>query len=334
MKIQWMPVPPRSHPDRTAATLAQIGRRPGDAGASALPGAGAADCRIDLKLLQWRALRAVAASAASREHLQPFALHAHPDLWAGTVQDGVARGFAARLEEAIALAGLPVVPPLPDIGEPTQAVTGKDLRRRKDLLVSSGGPRLRFSRQTGVLFVDRARGVQSANCLRFEARADHGDLDGFAGAADERPRLFSAQFLRPVEFAEGRAGSRLVLRGRIGRGRIGWDVTATAVGLSAADVVHLRIAVDNRLMGWRLRARWLGIPSAAIAHDCTPVREIVDGGPAKFVAFTLVRAVDLLRVDDHPVPAPAAACLGTLVHDFHLGGERPDAPLDSVGERA
>lgn len=329
-----MLVPPRSHPDRTAATVAQIGCWPTEPTLPhAAPGAGAADCRIDLKLLQWRALQAMAACAASREHLQPFAARAHPDLWAGTVQDGTARGFAARLEEAIALAGLTVIPPLPDIGEPTRVVTGKDLRRRKELLIGSGGPWLCFSRKDGVAFHDRACGVHSANCLRFEARADRGDLDGFAGAADERPRLFSAQFLQPCEFAEGRAGTRLVLRGRLGRGRVGWDLTATAVALPTENVVHLRLAVDNRQVGWRLRARWLGIPGEAIAHDCTAVREVIDGGDGKpFVAFTLVRAVDVLRIDGHPVPVPGAACLGTLVHDFRLGIGCPSAPLDTAGK--
>ena len=39
----------------------------------------------------------------------------------------------------------------------------------------------------GVLLVDREAGVHSANCLRFEARADQGTLDGFVG--DEREPL-------------------------------------------------------------------------------------------------------------------------------------------------
>jgi len=174
MKIRPMPVLPRSHPDRAAATLANVVRQ-ADAPAEpwAPPGPGAADCRIDLKLLQWRAQRAMAACAASREHLQPYAANTHQDLWSGTVQDGTARGFAARLEEAIALAGPEPVPTWLAPAADARVTTGKELRRRKDLLVASGGARVRFTRKEGVLFVDRDAELHSSNCLRFEARADH-----------------------------------------------------------------------------------------------------------------------------------------------------------------
>ncbi len=178
---------------------------------------------------------------------------------------------------------------------------------------------MRFTRKEGVLFVDRDAELHSSNCLRFEARADHGSLDGFVGAADERPRLFSAQFLQPVEYLESAAGSRLKLQGRIGRSASGWDVTITLAGRVDERQLHVRIALQNRLARQRLRLRWLGIPSEAIAHDCTPVREVVDGDGRSFVAFTLVRANDVLLVDGAVVAAPAANCEGTLVHDFHLG---------------
>jgi hypothetical protein len=320
MKIRPMPVPPRSHPDRAAATLANLVRQVDAAPEPwAPPGPGAADCRIDIKLLQWRAQRAMATCPASREHLQPFAAHAHPDLWAGTVQDGTARGFAARLEEAIALAGPEPAPAWLVPAADARVTTGKELRRRKDLLVASGGPRVRFTKKEGVLFVDRDAELHSSNCLRFEARADHGSLDDFAGAADERPRLFSAQFLQPAEYHEGASGSRLLLRGRIGRGPSGWDVAITLAGRVDERQLHVRIAIQNRLARQRLRVRWLGIPSSAIAHDCTPVREVVDGDGGGFVAFTLVRANDVLLVDGAMIAVPAANCEGTLVHDFHLG---------------
>lgn len=312
-----MPAPSTSPGDRAAATLANLPAAPAAAGpAPAWPGAGAADCRIDLKLLQWRALRAMAASAASRAHLAAWPAERHPDLWAGTVQDGVARGFAARLEEAIALAPAAAERTLP-AGAPT--VVGKELRKRKDLLVRSGGARVRFTRKEGVLFVDRGDALHSANCLRFEARADHGTLDGFVGADDERPRLFSAQFLPAVRYVDAGDAQQLTIAGRVGRGPIGWDCEATFTGFADEPFVRLRLAIDNRLCGWRLRARFLGLPAAAIAHECTPVGETIANDSGGFVAFTLVRAVDRLVVGDGEVAAPGAACRGPIAHVFRLG---------------
>lgn len=313
-----MPAPSTSPGDRAAATLANLPAAAAAAGpATAWPSAGAADCRIDLKLLQWRAMQAMAASAASRAHLAAWPAERHPDLWAGTVQDGVARGFAARLEEAIALAPAAAERTLP-IGAPT--VAGKDLRKRKDLLVKSGGARVRFTRKEGVLFVDRGDALHSANCLRFEARADRGTLDGFVGADDERPRLFSAQFLPAVRYVDAGDAQQLTLAGRVGRGPIGWDCEATFTGFADEPFVRLRLVVDNRLCGWRLRARFLGLPAAAIAHACTPVGEAVANDSGGFVAFTLVRAVDRLTVGDGEVAVPGAACRGPIAHTFRLGG--------------
>ncbi len=312
-----MPAEPTTHRDRAVATLAQLPTGPAAGLAIAAPGAGAADCRIDQKLLQWRALQAMAACPASRAHLAPYAPDAHPDLWAGTVQDGVARGFAARLEEAVALAGPQPPERAPAAG--AAAVAGKDLRRRKDLLVRSGGARVRFSRKEGVLFVARGDGLHASNCLRFEARADHGTLDGFVGAPDERARLFSAQFLQPVRYVDGGDVQQLTLAGRIGRGPVGWDCEAVLTGCADEPFVRLELRIDNRLVGWRLRARFLGLPPAAIAHECTPVREVVANDAGGFVAFTLVRAVDRLAVDGGVAATPAAACRTTLVHRFRLG---------------
>jgi hypothetical protein len=314
-----MPCPPKSHGDRAAATLANLpAETAADDGAVALPGPGSADCRIDQKLLQWRALQAMATSAASRAHLAAYAVERHPDLWAGTVQDGVARGFMARLEEAIALAPAGAASPHMPAGAP--AVVGKELRKRKDLLVRSGGARVRFSRKEGVLFVDRGEALHSANCLRFEARADRGSLDGFVGVDDERPRLFSAQFLQPTRYVDAGAAQELTLAGRIGRGPIGWDCVATLTGHADEPFVRLALRIDNRLSGWRLRARFLGLPPTAIAHECAPVAEVVANDSGGFVAITLVRAVERLDVDGAAVAVPSAACRGLIEHRFRLGG--------------
>ncbi len=317
------------HPDRRAATLANLpsAAAPGtNAGPWSPPGAGSADCRIDLKLLQWRAIAAIARSERARAHLGALTPQAHPDLWAGTVQDGAARGFAARLEECIALAEPPaataaITRPTADV--PPRITTGKELRKRKDLLVKSGGSRIRFSRKEGLLFVDRDADQHSTNCLWFDARRDLGTLDGFVGDTTERPRLFSAQFLQPREYEESDAGQRLVLAGRLGRGPIGWNCTVTLAGHADADAVVLTIAIDNQLPDWRLRARFLGLPLAQIVHECTPVYEVVANDAGGFVACTLVRACTRLALGGEKLEVPAAACRGRIEHRFRLGQPRP-----------
>ncbi|MBM4062477.1 MAG: hypothetical protein FJ265_15480, partial [Planctomycetes bacterium] len=110
-----MPSPPTSHPDRACATLANLDAAGAARGSGPFvpPGEGARDCRIDLKLLQWRARQALAASEPARARLAGLSAEQHSDLWAGTVQDGAARGFAVALEEALSLA-----PPLPDARRP------------------------------------------------------------------------------------------------------------------------------------------------------------------------------------------------------------------------
>lgn len=313
-----MPAPLMSHPDRAAVTLANLPESAAARPSSGfhLPGVGAGDCRIDLKLLQWRALAAAARSERARQHLATFGATAHPELWAGTVQDGVARGFAARLEEAIALA-----PPLPTIAplDGVRITEGKQLRKRKDVLVASGGSRVRFTRKEGLLFVEREGGLHANNCLRFEARGDHGTLDGFVGATDERARLFSAQFLQPKRYVEATNGSELTLAGRIGRGPIGWNCELTFAARAEWSTVQMTLRLDQRVSGWRLRARFLGLPLAAITHQCTPVHEVVANDAGGFVAFTLVRACPTLLIDGAPIAVPGALCRGELVHTFQLG---------------
>ncbi|MBL8755426.1 MAG: hypothetical protein JNK15_19150 [Planctomycetes bacterium] len=317
-----MPVVPMPHPDRAAATLANLVPAVGQ---YAPPGAGAADCRIDLKLLQWRAAAAIARSRRSRDHLGSLTPEAHPDLWAGTVPDGVARGFAVRLEECLALADADApaaaTGPTPAGTTPPRTTTGKELRKRKDLLVASGGARVRFTRKEGVLFVDRDARLHSANCLWFEARRDLGTLDGFVADPTERPRLFSAQFLQPREYRESDTGQQLVLAGRLGRGPVGWNVELTLRGRADADHVELALVLDQRMVGWRLRARFLGLPPAAIAHDCTPVHEHVATDAGGFVACTLVRACTRLQAGERIVDVPGAASCGALVHTFRLGAQ-------------
>lgn len=316
-----MPDVTLSHPDRAAATLANVDdlRAHRGGGPFQLPGVGAADCRIDLKLLQWRALRAASSSARARAHLAAFDPTSHPDLWAGTVQDGTARGFAAALEEAIALAPATTSPVPDDEPSRTTVWTGKELRKKKDLLVASGGARVRFSRKEGVLFVDREGGVHSANCLRFEARTDRGTLDGFTADEAERARLFSAQFLQPQRYLESPQRTSLLLAGRIGRGPIGWPCELEISGSPAESAVRFSLRLQHRIPGYRLRARFLGIAPLAIEHACTPVSETVENDAGGFVAFTLVRACTTLLVDGAPVDVPGASCFGTLEHRFRLG---------------
>lgn len=317
------------HPDRRAATLAQLvplppGRR------CQLPGAGARDCRIDQKLLLWQAERAAAASPAAADHLARWPRERHPDLWAGTVQDGAARGFSVALEEAIALAGAPHQDPLlpvPDrpTGTPADApgpagwTFGKALRKRKELLVASGGARVRFSRKLGALFVARDEQVHSSNCLWFEARRDLGSLDGFVADPAERSRLFSAQFLPPESLCETADTTQLRLVGCLGRADQRWPIQVTILARRDEPRVRLRIALQRPPSGWRLRVRFLGLPDQAIHHHCTDVRETVQGPQGPWTACTLVRSCDRLIVDDERLAVPSAAQLLAVCHDFELG---------------
>jgi hypothetical protein len=313
----------RSHPDRHAATLALAADASARAGPGpfAAPGPGACDARIALKQLAFAALRAAERSQRARARLAPFDPAVRPDLWAGTVQDGTARGFAVALEEAVSLAETP--PPAPDpFTDPvkTQVFTSRELRKKKDLLVASAGARIRFSRKEGVLFVDRDAGVNSPNCVRFEDRSDAGTLDGFVPREDERPRLFSAQFVQPVRYRVCGDAAELQLRGRLGRGPRGCDCELTFRGRPDAPRVELSVTVRNVHFDHRLRIRFLGIPGALLHHDCTDVRELVESDAGGFIAFTLVRACGRLLVDGGEVAVPDAQCLGSIAHRFELGG--------------
>ena len=167
--------------------------------------------------------------------------------------------------------------------------------------------------------VDREGGLHSTNCLRFEARSDLGTLDGFLADAGERPRLYSAQFLQPWLYVQAPGFAELTLRGRFGRGPVTWNCELVLTGVEREATVRLVLRIDNRQQGWRLRARFLGVPGDAIAHECTDVREVVQTDAGGFVAFTLVRACGTLLVDGRPVAVPAAQCPGPIEHRFRLG---------------
>ncbi len=323
----------KSHPDRRGRTLLQChAARESDLGPWDPPGPGSRDARIDLKLLAFRAQQALLHSTAARQRLLGLSPTLRPDLWAGTVQDGTARGFAVALEEAASL-----LPEDPRDGDPTavlaahppdplrgQILHGKDLRRRKDLLVTSAGPRVRFSRKEGLLLLDRDGGIRSQGFLRFEDRTDRGTLDGFAADPTERPRLFDPRFLQPVLHRQGPDLHALVLEGSLGRGRTGFPCRLALLGFPDEPFLRLTLRIDNPHPDHRLRARFLGLPRDHIRHRCTDVAEPIDGPHGGFVAFTLVRACGTLLVDGTAVPTPAAQCLGPITHHFQLGPPRGD----------
>lgn len=318
-----MPTTPQPHPDRLTATLHQV-LASDDALPSnppSPPGIGSADCRIDLKQWIHRARRAMAASPEAARHLAPLSEARHPDLWAGTVPDGVARGFAARLEEACSLAD---TWDEADAPEPTvERHEGRALRRKKDLLVAAGRARVRFTRKGGLLLVVRDRDLNTENCLWFEARRDHGTLDGFVGAPDERPRLFSAQFLKPTEYVRTEHTTTLTLAGDLGHGRDSWGCCVKLRGDQRRDALSMSIELPRSPHGWRLRSRLLGVPEDLARHACEPVRERVDDPRGGFLADTLIRSCGVLCVGDEQVATPAAAAPGPLVHRFELGPASP-----------
>lgn len=320
-----MPAAKLSHPDRLATTLATLpqARAARPVGASATARAGASDCRIEGKLAQWLALRAAQQSPAAAEHLAAYSPEEFPELWAGTVQDGVARGFQVRLEEACSLAETTAPAEEPaQLGDPVTEFTGKELRRKKDILVASVGCRMRFSRKGGLLFVDREHDIHSKNCLWFEARRDVGTLDGFVGADDERARLFSAQYLKPKRFVQSRQFSMLELSGRLGRTAIGWPCRVVITGHAEQPNLQLTIELATTVPNWRLRSRFLGVPAELVHHHCTPVRELVTTSVGSFVADTLVRSCSTLLVDGQPVAVPDAQSPHAICHTFSLGNRQ------------
>ena len=302
------------HPDRLATTLAQRQAPPGPC---ALPLDGAADARMPLKLAWQRVRRALAARGTAAAHARLAGLEA-PDLLAGTVQDGVARGLLVALEEAESLCRPAPPEPAPEV-DPLTLVQGKELRKRKEILVASGGARIRWSRRLGFVFVDREHGDHAEGALIFEDRSDRGTLDGFEPLAGERARLFSPAFLKPVLLEQGKARDLLVLAGSLGRGPCGFPCRIEVEGRKSESCLRLRIDIDNQHQDHRLRLRFLGIPRERISGFGTPEPETVITGGRRFCATTLVRACGRLRVGDLVVAVPDAQCLGKLELEFRLG---------------
>jgi hypothetical protein len=311
------------HPDRRASTLAV--REPGDTGPHAAPGPGSADARVDLKLLLHEAREALATrgTEAARERFESIDA---PDLLAGTVQDGTARGVMAALEEVLSLcSGAPGSRPEERaIDEDAQIFEGRDLRRKKDILVASAGSRIRWSRKGGVLLVDRGHEVHAEDCIRFEDRRDLGDLDGFIPDTAERPRLFSPAFLKASRLIQGPTFDRLELTGRLGRRADGFPCRIDFVGDKKEPTVQMVVRITNQHDDHRLRIRFLGCRNkAAVASAGTPGYSEVLAHSRWFLAATLVRACGRLRVsNDEFVATPAAQVHGELRHEFRLGGAR------------
>jgi hypothetical protein len=327
----------KHHPDRHGATLLQCRALASTAPAGdwRRPDAGSADARIDLKLLAFAARESLARSPEARARLGDLTPEQRPDLWAGTVQDGTARGFAVVLEEVASL--LPHDPrsgPIPELlqrhpSDPLHGrqLQGTELRRHKDLLVASGGPRVRFGHKQGLLLVDRERELESHGFVRFEDRADRGTLDAFVPDLAERPRLFDARFLRPVLLRQGRELDALVLEGSLGRGPAGYRCQLALLGFKDEPFLRLQVRIENGHCDHRLRIRFLGLPrDGYVTHRCTNVAEPIDSNTGGFVAFTLVRACGRLSLEDGEVAVPGAQCRTAIAHEFRLGDRAALSP--------
>lgn len=289
-------------------------------GPFAAPAAGSADARVDLKLAAWRVQDALAArgTAAARQRLAGLDA---PDLLAGTVQDGTARGLLVAYEEALALCG-PPAPESDPFGDPmTRVLEGKPLRKQREHLIESGGARVRFARKCGVHLIDRAAGVNVEHCIGFEDRSDLGTLDEFVAKEGERPRLFSAAFLQPAQALHCAAGDRLLLRGRLGRTPHGYPCEMVIESRRSEGTVRVAVRVENRHPDHRLRIRFLSVPAQLITSAGTPGFEEVVVGHRRFVAATLVRACGRLRVGTQIVPVPGAQVFGWIEHHFRLGSQ-------------
>ncbi len=328
-----MPLAP--HPDRLAHNLAHR-KRLMDQGIPKvvdLPGPGAADARMDLKLLAHRTRRALADRWTPEAEARLAGLST-PDLWAGTVQDGTARGFKVALEEALSLCapGAETMPQTeswttPESEPDAVILEGKDLGRRRDLLVASAGARIRFGPKTGVLIVDRRRHIHQEDCIRFEDHSDAGCLDGFVARPDERPRLFSPAFLKPARLLHSPTRDELVLLGRLGRRRAGYPCELRFVGHKHETGIRLTVVIHNQHKDHRLRIRFLGFSEpeylglSVDASDLSsfPPWERVHAQGRTFLAATLVRACGRLRVGERYVPVPEAQCLCRITHEFGIG---------------
>ncbi len=309
------------HPDRRAETLA-VRETPGP-GPHAAPGAGSADARVDLKLLLHEVREALSRHGTEAARRR-FAEIDAPDLLAGTVQDGTARGVMVALEEVLSLCsgGCGSSPEDRAVDDEAQVFEGRELRRKKDILVASAGSRIRWSRKGGVLLVDRAHDIHAEDCIRFEDRRDLGDLDGFVPDTAERPRLFSPAFLKATRLIQGPTFDRLELEGRLGRRADGFPCRIDFVGDKQEPQVRMVIRIVNRSDNHRLRVRFLGCRNpAAVASAGTPGYSEVLAHSRWFVAATLVRASGRLRIgSDAFVETPAAQVHGELRHEFRLGG--------------
>lgn len=311
----------KPHPDRLAATLAQRAILPSAAweGPFQQPGLGSADARVDLKLAAFAAREAVATRGTEAARARLREVESGPDLAAGTVQDGTARGLLVAYEEAISLCAAAAAHDVAALDDDAQVFTGKELRRKKDILVASAGSRIRFSRKGGIHYVDRARNLNLEDCVRFEGRRDAGTLDGFTPHPGERARLFSPAFLKPVRLVQGTAGDRLELEGRLGRRPHGFPCRIVVEGRKDEASLRFTIAVQNVHDDHRLRIRLLGFPDFdTIGHRGTPAWEIVQHEGRRFVAATLVRACGRLLVEDRVVAVPGAQCHGWITHELRL----------------
>ncbi len=304
-------------PERAAANLAL--RRAAPAGLTfAPPCAGSADARVDLKLAAWQARHALSTrgTAAARQRLEGLDA---PDLVAGTVQDGTARGLLVAYEEARTLCG-PRPPEDDPFSDPlTRVLEGKPLRKQREHLIESGGARVRFARKSGVHLIDRVADVNIEHCIGFEDQTDVGTLDGFVAKEGERPRLFSAAFLQPVQMLHCATADRLVLRGRLGRTPHGYPCEMVIEGRKSEPTVRVCLRLDNRHPDHRLRIRFLSVPQKLIASEGTPGFEEIAVGHRHFVVATLVRACGKLRVDTQMVAVPSAQVPGRIEHHFRLG---------------
>jgi hypothetical protein len=299
----------------------------GPTGPFQMPGPGSADVRLDLKLFadEVRTILAERGTDAARARLAHLTT---PDLWAGTVQDGVARGLMVALEEAASLCS-PAIEPTPEEDPEDQRFERRELRRKRDILVASAGARVRFSRKGGILLVDRENGVHAENCVWFEDRRDAGDLDGFVPVDGDRPRLFNPGFLVPTSLQLGAKRDSLVLVGRLGRRPSGFPCRLDIEGRKHEEFVRIRVCVRNEADDHRLRIRFFGIDHRLIRAVRTTAWESVEHRGRRFVAATIVRACGILRVGPEAIRVPAAQCRGDLVHEFLIGGAVPDANADS-----
>ncbi|MHC5062365.1 MAG: hypothetical protein ACYTG5_00130 [Planctomycetota bacterium] len=309
-----------AHADRLISTLAQRNERmhEGASGPYMQPGPGSADARVDLKLLAHRARRSLEerGTQAARERLAGLE---SPDLWAGTVQDGTARGFKVALEEAISLCGREEQQALEPDPEQDILTDPKQLRRKREILVASAGTRLRFSRKKGVQLIDRRLDFNQENCIQFEDRRDCGDLDQFVPEEGKRPRIFLPGFLTPARLIQNKLHDLLEIRGRLGRRFDGYPCAIVFEGRKDEDFLRMTLRVENRQLDHRLRIRFLGVrDQAMIGHAGTPGWEKIEYQGRAFMAATLVRSCGRFRAADEVIQVPEAQCLGWIEHRFKL----------------